>query len=196
MRKREPKNTSLASGEGKADRQFLTYLKDCYAQRDFQHAIHIHSNYKDGHGGGSSIDVAKEALQKCLERDYEAILLLLDSDIAKDDCKTLIQKAKQRFPKRERGKLPKKSKCIFATPCLEALLLKICTVSTPSSTATCKNAFKKRFGKEAHKLDDKDFATHFPKELLEERRACIEELDTLIRYFEIATRKDFSAYFS
>ena len=121
----EQKKTSIASGEGKADKIFLTYLKKLYGSRQAQHHIDIPSNNNDGHTGGSSVDVVKEVMQKCFSRDYDALLFLLDGDILQYDCARLMRKAKERCRKDIRCKIPDRYKCVIAQPCLEGLLLTI-----------------------------------------------------------------------
>lgn len=47
---------SFASGEGKADRLFLGYLKDSYSERASGHVITVYNNFANGHSGGSTIE--------------------------------------------------------------------------------------------------------------------------------------------
>lgn len=194
MNKRTQNKSSIASGEGKADKIFLTHLKKLYGSRQAKHSIDIPSNNTDGHTGGSSVDVVKEIMQRCSSRNYDALLVLLDGDILQHDCTTLIQKAKSKCRKDIRHKIPNMYKCIVIHPCLEGLLLNIKGI-TCSETYSCKRQFKKEFGKEAHQLTERELNTAFQRQLLDKQRSRIPELDMLIRYFEINTWEDFSEYF-
>lgn len=189
------KKTSIIAGEGKSEKIFLEYLKTLYWTNDGKHVVKIYKNIQEGHGGGSSINVAGEVMNQfgCLPRD--AIVLLLDQDIAGDlSCTDIKQQAIKRC--RYKSVIPKdRIKCIMMLPCFEGFILRILGKKISGNSSYCKQQFEMIFGKKAPKVDQGNYTRHCPKKLLEEKRKQISELDKLIRYFEIATKADFSSYF-
>lgn len=187
--------TSIIAGEGKSERIFLTYLKNIYWSKEGKHIVTIHKNIQEGHGGGSSIDVAREVMNQFGARLYGAIVLLLDSDVAQnikpsDICTKALSKCRYRHV------VPKdKVKCIMMSPCFEGFILKILEKKVPGNSSYCKQSFEAILGKKAPKVDLGNYANHCPKSLLEEKRKYIPELNDLIAYFEIANKDDFDKYF-
>ena len=175
--------TSIIAGEGKSERIFLEYLKNIYYLRGGGHSIKIHRNNQNGHGGGSTVDVAKEILYRCCSRHYDAIFLLLDSDIAGDvGCRELLKSAKKKG--RRIGEIPNKSKCLKMLPCFEGFMLKIVDQSVPANSPECKRCFESFFHSSAQKMTEAQYRKFCPKELLEAKRKNFPLLDELITYFE------------
>lgn len=185
-------STSIAGGEGKTEINFLDYIKRIYTSRENNHSIHIAKNTH----GGDTISVAIKVMNLFQGREFDAILLFIDNDRAKNyACDGLIKKAKKRCPKPIQVKIPKLFKCIRSYPCTEGFLLKISGESCPGTSPNCKSQFKTKFGKDADAFTQRDYEKHFSKALLDDKRGEIPELNELIRYFEIATKADFSSYF-
>lgn len=189
------KKTSIIAGEGKSEKIFLEYLKSIYWIKGGQHSVSVHKNIQEGHGGGSSINVAGEVMNQfgCLPRD--AIVLLLDEDIAGDlSCTDITRQALKRC--RYKSVIPKdRIKCIMMRPCFEGFILRILGKRILENSSHCKQQFEIIFGEKAPKVDKGNYTRHCPKKLLEEKRKQISALDELIRYFEIATKADFASYF-
>ncbi len=166
---RQQNMTSLMSGEGPADRNFLKYLHAVYCHGATRHhVITIHGNNRDGHTGGSSDWIIQEAMRACDNRCYHNIVVLLDGDILPSKTPTeLINCAKRKVSQRIRQQLPPNIGCVIVTPCLEALLLNILGHTVPSTSKECKLTFHKIFGRPAHEVD---YAAHFPRKTLD--KAC------------------------
>lgn len=188
------KKTSIIAGEGKSENIFLEYIKSLYWKKG-QHDILVHKNIQQGNGGGSSVSVAQEVMKRCGIFPRDAIVLLLDKDIAGEmSCTDITRKALQIC--KCRSVIPKdKIKCIMMTPCFEGFILRILGKKPLDNSSYCKQGFEKIFGKKAPKVNAGLYATYCPKELLENRRKCIPELNELIKYFEVTTKDGFIEYF-
>lgn len=187
--------TSIAGGEGKTEKEFLDYLKNIYRKRESKHSITLCKNTK----GGDPVHVAKKVMLECKGKHFDAMLLLLDEDRAKDYmCSGIEKEAKKQCSKDIRPFIPKAVKCIRVTPCIEGFFLDILKCRHDNISSRCKSQFSKLTpnNKDAAKLTEDDYQKLFPKELLEERRAQIPALELLIQYFEIESWDDFSKYFS
>lgn len=190
--RRFTKSTSIAGGEGKTEEVFLKYLKQIYLKGDYEHSIHIPTTTN----GGDPICVAKKIMNTLQNRTADAILIFLDNDRAKGySCETIIMSAKKKCPLAIRQKVPCLSKCIKTFPCTEGLLLRITGHKIYSDSSLCKEKFEKIFKKNAAQFRDIDYAKYFPKNILDNKRSEILELDELIKYFEIATKVEFINYF-
>lgn len=190
------KKTSTIAGEGKSEKIFLEYLRALYWMKGGQHFVHIHKNIQQGHGGGSSIDVASEVMNQFCRLPRDGIVLLLDKDIAGElSCHDITQQAIKRC--RYKSVIPRdKIKCIMMYPCFEGFILRILGKKAPGNSSYCKQQFETIFDKQAPKVDKGNYTKHCPKTLLEEKRQQIPELDALIKYFEIATKAEFTSYFT
>ncbi|MFI3270585.1 MAG: hypothetical protein R3Y11_00545 [Pseudomonadota bacterium] len=168
-------------GEGKADKKFLGYLKMLYRNQQTTISVTIGRAYVEGNGGSSYDVVLKAARVAC--KDYDKLYVLLDSDILTNSCDEIIDLVKKSRGAKSLGLHSLKAgtySCIIAIPCLEGLLLSLLGETPPHDTAQCKRRFQELIGKEAHKLNDRDWEKHFPKDLIEQKREAIPAINQLI----------------
>lgn len=188
----------LISGEGKADRNFLLYLKKLYCARDSDPVIKVHQNDSPGHSGGSSIEVIKEVMKACCNqgRQYDSFVAILDSDICTcTNQRDLYSEAKKELPKSYRPRVPTKYKFILLEPCLEGLILDIINSSHPQTSAQCKQAFKDIMNFEAHKIPESCYQKNLPGELIYKRKKDIPSLKDLYQLFHLSTAANYDSWF-
>ncbi|MFZ5521520.1 MAG: hypothetical protein ACOZD0_10000 [Pseudomonadota bacterium] len=162
---RTQKRTALMVGEGLGDETFLRHLKLLYLlRRDGDMRITIKK--AKGKAGAHVLDFTR---RQCKMADYDCRLALLDTDTDWDDA--------QRRNATQWG-----MEVVEATPCLEALLLRIADIKPAATSAGCKKAFTKRFNAEAHTPGV--YHRHFPQALLDTARTRVPELDQLIRFLQ------------
>lgn len=179
-------NTSFVSGEGKADRLFLEYLKSLYTSRDSGHKITVHKNNKTSHSGGSTIDVIKETMTTSANkgRSYDAFVCLLDKDIAGNQPHPALYKAaKAKCSSVFKHSIPRWYRFIFAEPCLEGLYLQILQGSRPSSTSACKELFEKLASCSAEEMDSRRFGKLLPKNAIDCAISLYPSLGELVEFF-------------
>jgi hypothetical protein len=159
---RETRRTALLVGEGLAEQQFLSHLKALYVVRGSMSVT-----IKNARGKGGQ-HVLHFTLRQRLQAEFDQVGTLLDTD--KD------------WGEPQRSLAREKSVQVFeATPCLEALLLRVATGRVPSGdTTTCKEAFFDRF--QAHAHDAKMYTRAFGKSVLDDARARVSELDALLKF--------------
>lgn len=122
---------------------------------------------KNARGKGGQ-HVLHFTLRQRLQAEYDQVGTLLDTD--KDWGEP------QRILARKKG-----VQVFEATPCLEALLLRVATRGEPPrDSATCKDEFFHRFQAQAH--DTKVYSRAFGKPLLEEARTRVSELNALLKF--------------
>lgn len=189
---------TLISGEGKADRLFLEYLKRLYQNRDSTNIVQVYKNNKDGHSGGSSVDTIREVMCACGNRgrEYDGIILLLDDDIVSAKPADLYKIALNKCPRSFRSKIPNNYKFIFLEPCLEGLYLDILEGLHPDTTDLCKSGFQKIVGCEAHKMKEIKFSQYFTVERLTEAISKSNALSSIISLFNLSgDSQDYDAWF-
>jgi len=197
--KRQQNKTSFITGEGIADRIFLTYLKDLYTERSIGHRITVHQASNPNISGGSSKTVMRNALLSCCKSSaFDAVVVLLDSDIMTVPCCELYSTAKRTVNKQKRHMIPSRYACIMANPCLEGLLLEALTGKTPPQhSRECKHLFITNFGKEAHRLTSNDYYRFLPKEKLDQASYKVPALNRLISFFKLSGNDDrFTSWFA
>ena len=158
------RKTLLAVGEGKADAAFLKYLRSIYCSGGGG----VNVTVRDASGKGPS-NVIGTAIGALRISSYDKKLCLLDTDLVwtkqnKSDAKR------------------KKIELVGSTPCLEGFLLKILGRAVPASSEDCKRQLKMMTGKDMFEPDD--YSLSFGYAELQNQRADIAELDTLLRLFE------------
>lgn len=160
--RRQVRQTALLVGEGLAEETFLRHLKSLYLARGDGRSVAI-KNAK-GKGGKHVLDYT---LGQRKTADYDELAALLDTDTDWGDA----QKAVAR----------RNDVCVFeASPCLEALLLRIVGQAVPGVTRDCKQAFQRFSGSEAH--DARVYPRFFTFEVLEQARKRVALLEQLISY--------------
>lgn len=188
MPKLHTKKCTLISGEGKADRLFLEYLKGLYQTRESTNIVQVYKNNKDGHSGGSSIDTIREVMCACGNRgrEYDAITLLLDYDIVGSAPSELYKIALKKCPRSFRSKIPNNYKLIFLKPCLEGLYLDILEDAHPDTANLCKSRFQGIVGCAAHNMKETNFSQFFPIERLTKAMSRIASLNSIISLFRLS----------
>jgi len=118
-------------------------------------------------GGKAPNGPIDEAISYKKQREYDEIVVLLDTDIAWTEEK--INEAKDN-----------NIELVGSEPCLEGLLLKILDKSVPDKSKKCKTQLQNMLpGKST---ESRSYASLFPKELLDKVRNKVKPLGTLISY--------------
>jgi hypothetical protein len=164
---RQVRHTVLLVGEGLAEVGVLNLIKALYVARGSK-AVTV-KNAK-GHGGRAVLDYAHRQSRAA---DYDETAVLLDTDADWDDAQRALAK---------RSKIT-----VFeATPCLEAVLLRIAGHAVPHSTTHCKRDFKNHYGAEAHEFGL--IERHFDQAVFDAARDRVPVLDSLIGYLQKASQ--------
>jgi len=150
----------LAVGEGDAELLLLKHLKQLYLPRGCGTTLKVQGGL--GKGGKGVLDYA---LRASAGFAYDRRIVLLDTDTDWND------------EQRRRAK-SEEIVVVESDPCLEAWLLTIHGFASGSQTSNCKQEFSRRFGGPAH--DPTIYERHFPKELLDSRRAVVLPLGELL----------------
>lgn len=155
------RKTALLVGEGFAEKAFLEHLKKLYVERGRQQ---VTIKTAKGKGGAHVLDYTRrQGIQAAF--DHMGALLDTDTDWG----------AEQRALA-----LALRIEVFEAHPCLEALLLRMAGQRVPHTTAQCKKAFMQKFQAEAHAPGL--FERHFPKDMLEQARKNVPELEQLVSF--------------
>lgn len=158
------RKTVLLCCEGKADQAFIAYLRATYTAGR-PGAPHVKPKQAGGKGSNNVIDtLLGEA--KCSQPDK--LVALLDGD-------TPPSTAKRREAER------KTVESIVLMPCLEGLLLNILGLPVPGSSQECKDRLKQIDSREL--FESGFYAKNFPKNLLDQARSRVAELDALLVLF-------------
>lgn len=159
------RQTLLIVGEGDAEVIFVRHVKAVCAESVGRSVQTINAHGKGG------MHVLQKAINHMKNRDYDKVVLLLDTDIDWSNA--------------ERAKAAKKRiGVIESTPCLEAWLLQIAGVQVEGDTRVCKRAFHGQFGCEAHQ--DGYMEKHFSREILDKARDQVPQLNELMNHMGIA----------
>ncbi len=167
--KREPRRTKptvLFVGEGKTEVAFIKHLKALY-QAERNPPVKVDT--QDGHDAGR---VLRTALKRSETEARDAIVCLYDLDKALPVGD--LKKAKA-----------KKFVLIGAQPCIEGFMLDILGKARPHQTRGCKHKMHPFLG--GKETDPKSYAL-FTRELLEQRRHDIDDLDLILRVIETGKR--------
>jgi len=163
--KREPRRTKptvLFVGEGKTEVAFIKHLKRQY-QPERNPPVRI-----DIENGRDSGQVLRTALKITAMRQYDVVVCLFDLDKA--------------LPKGDMRKaLAKKFVLIGADPCIEGFMLEILGQPKPHHSSDCKHAMHPKL---AGKETDPGSYPMFSKEILEQRRDTLVNLDEILVLIE------------
>ena len=158
------RKTVLLCCEGKADQALIAYLRATYTAGR-PGAPHVKPKQAGGKGSNNVIDtLLGEA--KCSQPDK--LVALLDGDAPPSTVK-------RREAERKNVGL------IVLSPCLEGLLLKILGQPVPGSSQECKDRLKPIDSREP--FESGFYAKNFPKNLLDQARSRVAELDALLVLF-------------
>lgn len=167
---RRTKKTILIVGEGPTEKSFLQHLKQLYISRDMNINVKVECG-----SGGSPIMVIQKTMRLKSSRDYDKCYVLIDSDVTFDTDKELLKLLK-RNPVIE---------ILKATPCIEGLFLAILKYPDFSqkniASAKCKSIFEKEYLSYEKKTETYAYEKIFSKQVLNERRNFIPELDAILK---------------
>lgn len=170
---RHTKKTVLIVGEGPTEKAFLQYLKDMHITRDMDIAVKVECG-----SGGSPRSVVEKAVRLKGSRAYDKCFVLVDADLPFEFDRGL----ERRIHKKPRIEM------LNATPCIEGLLLAILDLnfSQQATTSTeSKKIFETKHLPEDKKTDTRSYERIFSKQIIEERRRAVPELDAILRAVEV-----------
>lgn len=167
-KRRSAKRTLLTYGEGLGEEMFLKYIRSLYA-RDSGVSVTIRNGK-----GGTPNNVVMEAVKEI--GDFDVKVVVIDNDKGKTQMNDARQTAK------DHGII-----LVEHTPCLEALFLSILEPNlsiTGKKSAWCKKYFEQKYIGADKRRELRQYTQHFPKNLLNDMRTTIAELNEIISYFE------------
>lgn len=170
---RHTKKTVLIVGEGPTEKAFLQYLKDQYITREMDIAVQVECG-----SGGSPKSVVEKAVRLKGSRAYDKCFVLVDADLPFEPDGEL-EKRMRRKPRIE---------MLNATPCIEGLLLAILDTGFSKQTTTSvesKRMFETKHLPEDKKTDKRSYERIFSRQVIEERRSEVLELDAILKAMEI-----------
>ncbi len=166
---RRTKKTILIVGEGPTEKAFLQHVQQTYVTRDMDIAVKVESG-----SGGSPQSVIEKAIRLRSSRSYDQCFVLIDKDLPFVPAGEL---------KRRMSKKPS-IQILNATPCIEGLFLTIVDSKfsqEAKTTDSCKCAFEEKYIRQDKKSDKRSYTKIFPRDLLDERRQDVVELDAILR---------------
>lgn len=162
--KRKPNKTILIRVEGENDEVFLRYLKWLYYERGSGFIITIES--AGGKGPNNVIHPIKNKL------DYSSYVCMIDKDLEKETDKKSYDLIK-RF----------KIDIIWNDKCLDAFMLSILNNGKSYcfyESSYCKEEFRKKYLNGSNKFTNEDCKKIFDKNILDNSRGKINNLDKII----------------
>ncbi|MFC2149242.1 RloB domain-containing protein [Candidatus Auribacterota bacterium] len=163
------KKTILMVGEGPTEKAFLQYIKELFISREADHSVKVHSG-----SGGSPRSVIHKTIRLRNNSAYDKCFVLLDADI------TLETDSKQKTQMKRKPRV----EILRATPCIEGLFLAILRYPNFSQnnlrSDACKREFESKYLPRNKKTYKDSYTGVFPREMLEDRRKYIEELDIIM----------------
>lgn len=172
-KQRRTKKTILIVGEGPTEKAFLQHIKQLYVTRDMDIVVKVECG-----SGGSPQSVVEKAVRLKSSRSYDKCFVLVDSDVPFDPDKEL-QKRMNRKPRIE---------MLYATPCIEGLMLAILQHPKFSQTKTTSDNCKRVFHEyipEDKKTDRRAYEGIFTKEIFEERKQIVPELNMILHILHV-----------
>lgn len=166
---RRTKTTILIVGEGPTEKAFLQYLRDMYITREMDVAVKVECG-----SGGSPRSVVEKAVRLKGSRAYDKCFVLVDSDLPFEPDGEL-EKRMRRKPHIE---------MLNATPCIEGLLLAILDSDFSQQAITSvesKRIFETKHLPEDKKTDKRSYERIFSRQVIEERRRVVLELDAILK---------------
>ncbi len=163
---RRTKPTILFIGEGKTEVAFIRHLKSLYQA---ERSPPVRVDTQDGHDAGR---ILRTALRRSETEARDAIVCLYDLDKALPTGD--LNKAKR-----------KKLVLIGSQPCIEGFMLDILDKARPHLTRDCKHKMHPLLG---GKETDHNSYRRFTREILEQRRLLLPNLDLILRLIETGKR--------
>lgn len=167
-KQRSASQTLLMYGEGLGEEVFLKYLRSLYA-RDSGVAVTIRNGK-----GGDVISIVVDASNT--PGAFDRRVVVIDNDKGEGEMKKAREEAKSRGVE-----------LLENSPCLEAMLLSILKEGQSFSNKNspwCKNEFESSYLDKKKRTEIEEYRKIFPKELLDNQRSKISELETLITLME------------
>ena len=158
--RRVARHTVLLVGEGKTEWAFLRHIKSLYISR----GCGVSAKILNARGRGPN-QVVSYAIKQCMHAAYDRAAVLLDTDLEMSAATR----------KRARSK---SIRLIETTPCFEGLLLKILGEHESNTCAECKTRARNMLPTPLTTPDN--YQADFPRDVLEERRHGVPELDALL----------------
>lgn len=157
--------------EGVHDTVFMRHVAELYSAVNTRNSFDI----KTG-SGGSPRSLAERAGR--VVGAYEARMVKFDNDRGDDELKAALAYGST-------------VKLCYCTPCIEATLLEVLEPGRSyanHSTQYCKDRLHRRYIAEPDRAKPQRYQQIFPKELLDEARTRVVQLDVMIRIFEEGDR--------
>jgi len=160
--------TTLIVGEGYAEAALLRHLRALYTSN--QQGCRLEIGNARGKGAAHVVDYS---IRFAARAQYDQAAALFDADTDWSDA--VAARA------RKAGLI-----VLCSTPCVEAWLLDIVGQARAGGSADQKARFQQHFGGEAH--EEKVFATHLPRSILDAARRRVALLDRLLALLETKTK--------
>lgn len=163
---RRTKKAVLIVGEGPTEKAFLQYIKELYITRHADVAVKIECG-----SGGSPRSVIEKTIRLRSSRAYDKCFVLMDKDRPLELNKTIKKRIKEK-------------PCIeilWAAPCIEGLFLSILDNTNPNLSDDCKREFEKNYIPSNKKTDKGSYTGIFTKDVLNQQRKNISELDAILK---------------
>jgi hypothetical protein len=161
---RRQRKTLLVMGEGDCEAAFLQHLRNIYCSDNEG----VNVTIRNAQGGGPTSIVA-QVIRHTRLGSYDKKIALLDTDLVwSDDLKKTAKECDILM--------------VGSSPCLEGLLLGVLKKPTPITSRECKKLLQ------SHTKTDmtewRHYESHFSRDIFEEARNFLGELDKLLRHFE------------
>lgn len=165
-KRRRANNTLLMYCEGLGEEIFLKHLRSMYSKNSGT-AVTIRNGK-----GGNSLNIVVSAINE--PGDFNRRIVILDNDTGEQEMK------KTRTRANRLG-----IELVENHPCLEATLLSILRLNNVFSNETsawCKREFESNYIEKKKRRDPAEYRKIFTKDLLDNQRTNISELDILISF--------------
>ena len=152
--------------EGVHDAIFMRHLWEVYSDSNVRNSFDI----KTG-AGGSPLSIVEKARR--VVGAYEARFVKFDNDRGEKELQAALSQ-------------PNDVRCCVCTPCIEATLLEILEGKSYSNRPSqwCKSRFHSRYIAEVDRGRIHTYRQLFPRDVLEEARQRMPQLERMIRIFE------------
>lgn len=170
--KQKIRSTASIYGEGGHEQVFLKYLVRVYAGNQMRTKFTVRS------GGGGSLDSVAEKMVKN-KAGFDRLLMLGDKDRTEGDPDELV-KARNICRSLD-------ARLELASPCLDGLLLSILEPKLKLSgldSKKCKARFENEYMSAKQRMKPDAYVGIFSREVLEEARTRLKNLDRIIRFIE------------
>lgn len=161
---RHQRKTLLVMGEGDCEAAFLQHLRNIYCSNGEGVAVTI----RNAQGGGP-VSIVTQVIRHIRLASYDKKIALLDTDLTWSD---------------ELKKIAKNNDILMigSNPCLEGLLLNVLKKPAPLISRECKKTLQSHT--KADMTEWRHYDPHFSREIFEDARKILTELDNLLSYFE------------